>query len=119
MDLYQQNILDHYKNPRCLGKLAKFTHHGKAAIVSCGDDVEIFALVEKEKIVDIAWQGNGCVLSQAMASIVCEEIKGKALTDIKKITKDYVIKKLGSEPGPNRFNCAWLCVNSLNKLKQV
>jgi len=119
MDLYQQNILDHYKNPRCFGKLDKFTHYGKAAIVSCGDDIEIFARIEKDKIIDISWQGHGCVLSQAMASIICEEIEGKNISEIKKITPEFVIAKLGATPGPNRFNCAWLSVNSLNKIKPV
>lgn len=119
MDLYQQNVLEHYKHPKCNGQLAKYTHYNKNELVSCGDDIEVYILAEGDKIKDISWQGHGCVLSQAMASIVCDELKGKKLEDIKKITPDYVTLKLGTKPGANRFHCAWLCIDCLNKIKPV
>ena len=90
-ELYQEIILDHGKNPRNKGRCEGYNHDAKAHNPLCGDKVHIYLkLDEEKKIVDLSFEGEGCAISLASASILTELTKGKDLSFIKKISEDFL-----------------------------
>tara|TARA_Y100001970_G_scaffold202563_1_gene246615 strand:+ start:465 stop:938 length:474 start_codon:yes stop_codon:yes gene_type:complete len=90
-ELYQEIILDHGKNPRNLGKTENFNKDAKGHNPLCGDKVHIYLkLNENKKVDDISFEGQGCAISMASASIMTELIKGKEEKDIKEIVNDFL-----------------------------
>ena len=90
-ELYQEIILDHGKNPRNKGKCEGYTNDAKAHNPLCGDKVHIFLKLRNEKLVeDLSFEGEGCAISLASASILTEVTKGKDLSFIKKISEDFL-----------------------------
>lgn len=106
--IYRENILDHYKNPHNHGTIKdaeiKLTEHNPL----CGDIITINIKVNNKKLKDIKFTGKGCAISRAAASMLTDEIKGKTLKEIKKISREDVVKMLGIEVGPVRTKCAVL-----------
>ncbi|MDC1151923.1 SUF system NifU family Fe-S cluster assembly protein [Pelagibacteraceae bacterium] len=90
-ELYQEIILDHGKNPRNKGKCEGYTNDAQAHNNLCGDKVHIFLKLNNEKLVeDLSFEGEGCAISLASASILTELTKGKDLSFIKKISEDFL-----------------------------
>ena len=90
-ELYQEIILDHGKNPRNKGKCEGYTNDAKAHNPLCGDKVHIFLKLNNEKLVeDLSFEGEGCAISLASASILTELTKGKDLSFTKKISEDFL-----------------------------
>ena len=90
-ELYQEIILDHGKNPRNKGKCDGYTNDAKAHNPLCGDKVHIFLKLNNEKLVeDLSFEGEGCAISLASASILTELTKGKDLSFIKKVSEDFL-----------------------------
>ena len=90
-DLYQEIILDHGKNPRNLKKSDNFNKDAKGHNPLCGDKVHIYLKVdENNKISDIAFEGSGCAISMASASIMTDLIKGKSDNEAKEIIEDFL-----------------------------
>ena len=90
-ELYQEIILDHGKNPRNKGKCEGYTNDAKAHNPLCGDKVHIFLKLNNETLVeDLSFEGEGCAISLASASILTELTKGKDLSFIKKISEDFL-----------------------------
>ena len=90
-ELYQEIILDHGKNPRNKGKCEGFTNEAKAHNPLCGDKVHIYLKLNKDKqIENLSFEGEGCAISLASASILTEIVKGKDLSFIKKISEDFL-----------------------------
>ena len=90
-ELYQEIILDHGKNPRNKGKCLDYSHDAKAHNPLCGDKVHIYLKLDKEKkVLDLSFEGEGCAISLASASILTETLKGKDLTFTKKVTEDFL-----------------------------
>lgn len=107
--LYEKIILQHYKQPLNRGKLAKPTRKFEGANYFCGDELAFYVKLDKQgKIIDVSWQGGGCAIAQASASIFSEMIKGKSLAQVKKMTKDDIFKKLKIKLSPIRAKCALL-----------
>ena len=90
-ELYQEIILDHGKNPRNLRKTENFNRDAKGYNPLCGDKVHVFLkLDENKKIKDISFEGSGCAISMASASIMTDLVKEKDEKDIKELTKDFL-----------------------------
>ena len=90
-DLYQEIILDHGKNPRNKGKCEGFTNDANAHNPLCGDKVHIYLKLNKNKeIEDLSFEGEGCAISLASASILTEIVKGKDLSFITTISNDFL-----------------------------
>ncbi len=105
-ELYQEIILDHGKNPRNFGKCKNFTSDAKGHNPLCGDKVHIYAQLDNDKkILDISFEGEGCAISLASASILTDILKGKDLNVANTIIDNFLnlIKK-------NKL----ITVNSLN-----
>jgi len=86
-DLYQSVILDHSRKPRNFGEL-----HGEGCVhvhgdnPSCGDEIDVFLKLDGDMVADIKFNGQGCAISQASASMMTQKIKGKARTDAAQMT---------------------------------
>ena len=90
-ELYQEIILDHGKNPRNFGKCKNFTNDAKGHNPLCGDKVHIYAQLDNDKkILDISFEGEGCAISLASASILTEILKGKDFNLAKTIIDNFL-----------------------------
>ena len=90
-ELYQEIILEHGKNPRNLRKTDNFNKDAKGNNPLCGDNVHIYLkLDEKKKVEDISFEGSGCAISMASASIMTDLIKGKEEPEVKEIVNDFL-----------------------------
>ena len=90
-ELYQEIILEHGKNPRNLRKTDNYNKDARGHNPLCGDNVHIYLkLDEKKKIEDISFEGSGCAISMASASIMTDLVKGKEETEVKEIVNDFL-----------------------------
>jgi len=108
-DIYREIILDHYRNPRNKGKINNpdVVIHDSNPL--CGDQIDIFLKVEEGQIKDIKFDGKGCAISQASASMLTEMVMDKPLTTAKDISKDEILENIGlTNLGPARIKCALL-----------
>ncbi|HYX55890.1 MAG TPA: SUF system NifU family Fe-S cluster assembly protein, partial [Nitrososphaeraceae archaeon] len=94
-DIYREIILDHYRNPRNKGRLehADVSTHDSNPL--CGDEIDIHLKVEEGKIKDIKFEGRGCAISQASASMLTEMVLDKPLTAVKDLAKDDILENIG------------------------
>ena len=113
-DMYREVILDHYKNPRFKGELdpADISYQDDNPL--CGDMIRIDLRVDdNNRVVECAFSGQGCAISQASASMLMEDIHGKSLEEIKEYSRDDILDMLGIELGPVRLKCAMLSLKVL------
>ena len=90
-ELYQEIILEHGKNPRNFGKTHEFNKDAKGHNPLCGDNVHVYLKLNGQKIVeDISFEGSGCAISMASASIMTDLIKGKNEHEAKEIVEDFL-----------------------------
>ena len=89
-DLYREVILDHYKNPRNRGHLAKVDASAQGVNPLCGDEINIeLEFDDHDTVVDVAIEGQGCSISQASASMMTDAIKGKKKSEIEEIVSKF------------------------------
>ena len=113
-DIYREIILDHYRNPRNKGKLPQADVSTHDSNPLCGDEIDIHLKVEQGKITDIKFEGRGCVISQASASMLTEMVIDKPLTAVKDLAKDDILENIGlMNLGPARIKCALLSLKVL------
>lgn len=115
MDIYREEILDHYRNPRNKGELKRADKKARKDSPLCAeaDWVEISLKVEGEKIKEIKFQGEGCVISMAATSMLTERVKGKTLAEVAAISEDEIRKSFGGELSTSRETCAFLSLQAL------
>lgn len=107
-------LLDHYENPRNRGKLENPDAQMSWGNPGCGDVVTLYLKIDSAgQITDISFEGEGCTISQASASILTETLKGKALTDAEALTHDDLMELLGREVVLTRPRCAMLSLDTL------
>lgn len=114
MDLYKEEILDHYKNPHNFGDLLGKTHEAREMNASCGDMIEIYLKVKRGVVVDASFRGVGCALSTASASLLTDEVKGKKLAEVANWEEGVVFNLMG-EVNPGRMKCVMLPLEVLQK----
>ena len=115
-NIYRENILDHFKNPRNFGKLTNPSAEFSLYNSVCGDKIEMDVKVKEERVDDVKFRGEGCAISIASASILTESVKGKELELVKKIDRGDIIKLLGISLSPTRLKCALLPLEVLHKI---
>jgi len=112
--LYQEVILDHYRNPRNKGRLDPTDISYEDDNPLCGDRIHLdLRLDEDGRVAEVAWDGHGCAISMASASMLSEEIQGKTLEDLRQLGKDDILEMLGIELGRVRLQCALLSLKVL------
>jgi nitrogen fixation NifU-like protein len=87
-DLYQEIILDHNRRPRNFGKLDHPTHQAQGHNPLCGDEITVFVEVADGRIADITFDGQGCAISKASASLMTSRLKGKTLDEVRSVAAD-------------------------------
>ena len=109
-DMYRQQILDHYKNPRNKAEMPDpdFSHTGENP--SCGDTITVNVSLEAddETIEYVTFTGDGCAISQASASMLSERLQGTTLSELEAMGTDDVTEMLGVDISPMRIKCAVL-----------
>ena len=107
-DFYKEYILDHYRNPRNFGHLEAPTAVAEDLNPLCGDRIRFELSVEDGRVLDVRFSGRGCAISQASASMLTEDLKGKRLEDVARLSKDAVLENVGIGISPARMKCATL-----------
>ena len=114
-DLYRDYILEHYRRPHNFGVIEDPDASYEGANPLCGDRITLMLGV-KDGVVDrVAFTGRGCAISQASASLLTDEIKGKPIGDVVAFRADDVLDLLGIEISPARLKCAMLSHDTLQK----
>src|SRR2546425_8974425 len=88
-DLYQEVILDHNKKPRNFRELKQANRKAEGFNPLCGDKVTVFLKVENDVVTDISFQGKGCAISTASASLMTESLKGKTRAEVERLFEDF------------------------------
>lgn len=113
-DFYRENILDHGQNMRNRGVLDPAAVDVEADNPLCGDHLRLtLRLDEQGRVSAVGWEGHGCAISQASASMLGEELIGKTLDELKAISKDDVFELIGIPLSMNRVKCGLLSLKTL------
>lgn len=109
-EIYQEFIIELYKNPLNFGKMTDADYHAQVDNPTCGDRIELFLKVQDGIIAEAKFSGQGCAISQASASLFTGYLKGKNLAALGKITRDDVLGliKIDLSRNPTRMRCALL-----------
>jgi nitrogen fixation NifU-like protein len=100
-DLYQEVILDHTKNPRNYGRLEATSHHAEGHNPICGDHLTVYLCIEGDRVKDVQFEGTGCAISTASASLMTQAVKGKTVEEADALFEtfhDVVTSPLDREP---------------------
>lgn len=113
-DKYTKKVLDHFKNPRNMGKIKDADGIGKVGNPTCGDVMAIYIKVKNNIISDIKFQTFGCAAAIASSSIATELVKGKTIDEAMKLTREDVARELGGLPDV-KMHCSNLASDALHK----
>ncbi|PKO24202.1 MAG: iron-sulfur cluster assembly scaffold protein [Chloroflexi bacterium HGW-Chloroflexi-1] len=106
-------ILDHYENPRHYGALADAAATATGVNPGCGDVVTVYLKADGDgRISDISFEGEGCTISQAGASIVTEMFTGKTVADVEATSAEAILDLMGREMAATRLKCVTLGLNT-------
>ncbi len=119
-EIYLQELIDNYKNPKNFGKLDDFDYFAHKKNRSCGDEFDLFLKFDdKNKVSKVAFNGQGCAISTASFSIFTEYIKGLTLDELKKLSEDDIFEMLKIEISSGKVNCAILPLGALKKALKI
>jgi len=109
-NLYRDFILEHYREPHNRGILEPHDLHFADSNPTCGDEMSMTLRLDdaRERVVDVAFDGRGCAISQASASIMTDELRGMSLDELRALDPKAVVGNLGVPIGPARLKCALL-----------
>ncbi len=113
-DMYTEKVLDHFRNPRNMGKMKNPDGEGTVGNPSCGDIMTIYIKVKNERIDDIKFQTYGCAAAISSSSIATEMAKGKTLDEAMILSREDVAKELGGLPAV-KMHCSNLATDALKK----
>lgn len=115
MDIYRQEIMDHFKNPRNSGEMKDYTTKHEEHNPLCGDKITVFLKIKKGVVEDMKFVAEGCAISKASASMISDSIKGLTKDNICKMELEDVRRILGIPLSPSRVKCAMLSLNSIKR----
>lgn len=113
MDIYAENILDHFKSPRGQNSLADPSVEHRELNASCGDEITVKLKIDNGNTSALSWSGAGCAISQAAMSILSEELLGMKTENIDSMKPEHIKELLGVPVGTRRIKCALLCLHAL------
>ncbi|HVC57977.1 MAG TPA: SUF system NifU family Fe-S cluster assembly protein [Candidatus Acidoferrales bacterium] len=116
IDLYAEEIISHYEHPHNKGKMENASVSLHRDNPTCGDEMTIYLNVGADgKVTDVKFEGTGCAISMASASMMTDFVKGKSLADVEKLGVKELIELLGIDPGPARLKCATLSLRAVKE----
>ena len=108
-ELYQEHVLDHYEDPYHRGPCEGATHRHEDDNPLCGDVVQVELRIDSDGRIKEAWfDGDGCCISQASASMLMEKIEGKTIDEVRQFSADEMLELFGPRLTPNRQKCCLL-----------
>lgn len=110
---YQEELLDHYQFPRNRKVISHPTVQAQEVNPSCGDMISIMLLIIEGVITDIGFEGKGCIISQATASLLSESCKGKSVSEVSAYNYKTIESLIKMPLGPNRMRCALISLEAL------
>lgn len=113
--IYQDIILEHYRNPQNTGRLLSPTKTVTVSNPLCGDHITLDITMKQDTISEIKYQADGCAISVASMSLLSEAMKGKTSKEVAALTKEYIGELLGISLSPNRLKCALLSLEAVQK----
>jgi nitrogen fixation NifU-like protein len=114
-DLYRDYILEHYRRPHNFGVLEQPSASIEGSNPLCGDRITLQIHVSDGVVDQVAFTGRGCAISQASASLLTDEVKGKPLAEVAAFRADDLLDLLGIEISPARLKCAMLSHDTLQQ----
>ena len=114
-NLYRDFILEHYRNPHNKGTLDPHDLHFADSNPTCGDEMSMTLVLDLDRtaIADVAFDGRGCAISQASASILTDGLRGQSLDEVREMDPKALLDELGVPIGPARLKCALLAYKVL------
>ena len=112
--LYKEIVLDHYKNPHNFGELDPADYTAEDSNPLCGDQIRMDLRVDDGIVTDVKFNGRGCAVSIASASILTDMILGRPLDEVRQISKEELLDEIGIPVSPARMKCATLGLTVLN-----
>lgn len=112
-DLYREYILEHYKNPHNFGELRDFDITFQDYNPLCGDELGVQIQLVDGKVKQLRFNGHGCAISQAAASMLSDEVIGKTTKELLTLDKQFVLDLLGIDISATRMKCAMLALKVL------
>ncbi len=113
-DLYRDYILEHYRRPHNFGVLESPDASFEGNNPLCGDRITIMLGIRDGVVAEVAFTGRGCAISQASASLLTDEIRGKRVEEVRQMTPDDLLDLLGIEVSPARLKCALLSLDTVS-----
>ena len=110
---YRENLLDHYRNPHQHGRLDAPTASHEDLYPLCGDMIHIDLAIDGDTLADARFDGHGCAVSQAAASMLLEEIVGKSVAEVAAFGREDLLELIGVPLSPARLKCALLSLGVL------
>ncbi|MFT4303697.1 MAG: Fe-S cluster assembly sulfur transfer protein SufU [Candidatus Woesearchaeota archaeon] len=112
-EMYKEHILDLYKHPHNFGVIDNPTHKHVGHNPLCGDEITMQLIIKNEVVEDVKFNGKGCAIHMAAASLLTDEIKGKKVEEVKKMSSQDMLNMLMIPISPGRLKCALLSYESL------
>lgn len=110
---YIENLLDYYQNPRNKGRIENPTVSVSGGNPGCGDVVTMYVTIEDGVAKQVRFEGEGCTISQAGASMVAEKYEGRPIEEIEQVSTDDLIDEMGREVVMSRLRCATVGIGTL------
>jgi nitrogen fixation NifU-like protein len=114
-NIYREDLMEEYKHPQNRGKIASPTIQILEKNPMCGDEVNLQLKIEDGKIMDAKFDGSACMVSIVSSSKLTQEIIGKSIAEVKKLTKEDLLELIGLNLTTSRVKCATLSLDALNK----
>lgn len=114
MSIYQEIILNHYQHPHNHGVVPDADSDVSVVNSACGDSIRVTLATDGETIINIAFEGHGCAISTASASMLTDHVKNMSLVEARKLTIHDVLKLLGIELTAGRVKCALLPLEGIH-----
>ncbi|MCL5238962.1 MAG: iron-sulfur cluster assembly scaffold protein [Candidatus Marsarchaeota archaeon] len=115
LDIYAEQLIQNYEHPSNKHVIEDASTSMHEENVSCGDVITVYLKLDGDKIQDVSFDGNGCVISIGSASMLTDELKGKTLAQLEKMQYKDLLSIIGIDPGPVRMHCATLSLRALKK----
>ncbi|MEM0149336.1 MAG: SUF system NifU family Fe-S cluster assembly protein [Candidatus Micrarchaeaceae archaeon] len=115
MDIYAEEIISHYEHPHNKGRIEGANASMHEHNIVCGDDITIYMDIEKNKVQEIKFEGSGCAISMASASMLTDYAKGKNIKELEAMGVKDMIKIIGIDPGPARLHCATVALKAMKE----
>lgn len=113
MDVYAEQILDHYRHPQHKNVLDEPTVSHQEVNAACGDRITLQLRLQDDRVTEVGWQGDGCAVSQAGMSLLAGTLLGQSMQELEMRSKRDIEELLSVPVGPRRTKCALLCLHAL------